>query len=78
MTSNHVTQWLGFQENLILYLTCLCFGVFKIMTVQLHIEGAKIVFDPPFRALRDVILTLISEIVTGAQELPRVSPFSDE
>ena len=44
------------------------------MTVQLHIEGAKIVFDPPFRALRDVILTLVSEIVTSAQGLPRVSP----
>ena len=44
----------------------------QIMTVQLHIDGAKISFDPPFRTLRDIILTLMSEIVTSAQELPRV------
>ena len=42
------------------------------MTVQLHIDGAIISFDPPFRGLRDIILTLMSEIVTSAQELPRV------
>ncbi|CAB3991140.1 dynein heavy chain 3, axonemal-like, partial [Paramuricea clavata] len=44
----------------------------QIMTVQLHIDGAMISFDPPFRALRDILLTLMSEIVTSAQELPRV------
>ena len=43
------------------------------MTVQLHIDGAKISFDPSFRTLRDIILTLMSEIVTSAQELPRVT-----
>jgi hypothetical protein len=45
------------------------------MTVQLRIDGAIISFDPPFRALRDIILTLMSEIVTSAQELPRVRKY---
>ncbi|XP_028395151.1 dynein heavy chain 3, axonemal-like isoform X1 [Dendronephthya gigantea] len=44
----------------------------QIITVQLRIDGAKISFDPPFRTLRDVILTLMSEIVISAHELPRV------
>ena len=43
------------------------------MIVQLKIDGAKLVFDPPFRELRDIILRLLTDIVQSAEDLPRVS-----
>jgi len=43
------------------------------MVIQLRIDGAKLIFDPPFREVRDVILRLLTEIVKSAEDLPRVS-----
>ena len=40
--------------------------------MQLQIDGAKLVFDPPFREVRDIILRLLTEIVQSAENLPRV------
>lgn len=57
-------------------LSCLIFSYstisLQIMTFQLRIDGAKISFEPTFRVIREMMLTLMSEIVTSAQELPRV------
>ncbi|XP_048576009.1 dynein axonemal heavy chain 3 isoform X2 [Nematostella vectensis] len=44
----------------------------EIMVVQLRIDGAKLIFDPPFREIRDIILRLLTEIVKSAEDLPRV------
>ncbi|XP_031567893.1 dynein heavy chain 3, axonemal-like [Actinia tenebrosa] len=44
----------------------------EIMVVQLRIDGAKLIFDPPFREVRDIILRLLTEIVKSAEDLPRV------
>ncbi|KAK3717325.1 hypothetical protein QZH41_011557, partial [Actinostola sp. cb2023] len=46
--------------------------VTEIMVIQLRVDGAKLIFDPPFREVRDIILRLLTEIVKSAEDLPRV------
>lgn len=42
------------------------------MIVKLKVEEPKIVFDPPFRECRDIILRCFSEIIASGEGLPRV------
>lgn len=44
----------------------------EVLTVGLQIDGAKLIFDPPFRDIRDLIIRLLTEIVQSAENLPRV------
>ena len=44
----------------------------QVMVVQLKVESGKLTFDPPFRELRDILLTLLTDIVQNAEDLPRV------
>ena len=45
----------------------------QVMLVKLRTEEPNIVFDPPFRECRDIILKCFSEIIASAEGLPRVS-----
>ncbi|XP_033109939.1 dynein heavy chain 3, axonemal-like isoform X2 [Anneissia japonica] len=44
----------------------------QIMIIKLKVEEPKIVFDPPFRHCRDIILRCFSEIIQSADGLQRV------
>ncbi|XP_012937339.1 dynein heavy chain 3, axonemal [Aplysia californica] len=44
----------------------------QIMIIKLKIEEPKIIFDPPFRELRDIILRCFSEIIASGEGLTRV------
>ncbi|KAH3867062.1 hypothetical protein DPMN_030187 [Dreissena polymorpha] len=45
----------------------------QIMIIKLRVEEPKIVFDPPFKEIRDIILRCFSEIIASAEGLMRVS-----
>ena len=42
------------------------------MIVKLRVEEPRIIFDPPFRECRDIILRCFSEIIASADQLQRV------
>lgn len=44
----------------------------QIMIIKLRVEEPKIVFDPPFREIRDIILRCFSEIIASGEGLTRV------
>ncbi|XP_046326217.1 dynein axonemal heavy chain 3-like [Haliotis rufescens] len=44
----------------------------QIMIIKLRVEDPKIVFDPPFREIRDIILKCFSEIIASGEGLSRV------
>lgn len=44
----------------------------QIMIIKLRVEEPKIVFDPPFREIRDIILRCFSEIIASGEGLMRV------
>ncbi|WAQ96862.1 DYH3-like protein [Mya arenaria] len=44
----------------------------QIMIIKLRVEEPKIVFDPPFKEIRDIILRCFSEIIASAEGLMRV------
>ncbi|KAK3579501.1 hypothetical protein CHS0354_028323 [Potamilus streckersoni] len=44
----------------------------QIMIIKLRVEEPKIVFDPPFREIRDIILRCFSEIIASGDGLSRV------
>ena len=44
----------------------------QVMIVKLKVEEPRIVFDPPFRECRDIILRCFSEIIDSAEGLQRV------
>lgn len=44
----------------------------QVMIIKLRVEEPKIVFDPPFRDIRDIILRCFSEIIASADGLTRV------
>ncbi|XP_033631251.1 dynein heavy chain 3, axonemal-like [Asterias rubens] len=46
--------------------------VAQIMIVKLRVEEPRIIFDPPFRECRDIILRCFSEIIASADQLQRV------
>ena len=45
----------------------------QVMIIKLRVEEPKIVFDPPFREIRDIILRCFSEIIASGEGLMRVS-----
>lgn len=47
--------------------------VTPVMIIKLKVEEPKIIFEPPFRECRDIILRCFSEVIASATELPRVS-----
>ena len=44
----------------------------QVLIIKLRVEEPKIVFDPPFRECRDIILRCFSEIIASGEGLPRV------
>lgn len=44
----------------------------QIMIIKLKVEEPKIVFEPPFREIRDIILRCFSEIIASGEGLTRV------
>ncbi|XP_053383461.1 dynein axonemal heavy chain 3-like [Mercenaria mercenaria] len=44
----------------------------QVMIIKLRVEEPKIVFDPPFREIRDIILRCFSEIIASGEGLMRV------
>ena len=44
----------------------------QVMIVKLLVEEPKIMFDPPFRECRDIILRCFSEIIASGEGLQRV------
>ncbi|XP_077979573.1 dynein axonemal heavy chain 3-like isoform X2 [Glandiceps talaboti] len=48
------------------------YNMAQVMIIKLKVEEPKIVFDPPFRECRDIILRCFSEIIASAEGLPRV------
>ena len=44
----------------------------QVMIIKLQVSEPKIVFDPPFRDCRDIILKCFSEIIASGDSLPRV------
>ena len=44
----------------------------QVMIIKLQVQEPKIVFDPPFRDCRDIILKCFSEIIASGDSLPRV------
>ena len=47
----------------------------QVMIIKLRVEEPKIVFDPPFREIRDIILRCFSEIIASGEGLMRVIYF---
>ena len=45
----------------------------QVMIIKLRVEEPKIVFDPPFREIRDIILRCFSEIIASGEGLMRVN-----
>ena len=45
----------------------------QVMIIKLRVEEPKIIFEPPFRECRDIILRCFSEIIASGEGLPRVS-----
>nr|XP_006820578.1 PREDICTED: dynein heavy chain 3, axonemal-like [Saccoglossus kowalevskii] len=48
------------------------YNMAQVMIIKLKVEEPKIVFDPPFRECRDIILRCFSEIIASAEGLQRV------
>ena len=44
----------------------------QVMIIKLKVEDPKIIFDPPFREIRDIILRCFSEIIASGDGLTRV------
>ncbi|XP_064624417.1 dynein axonemal heavy chain 3-like [Lineus longissimus] len=44
----------------------------QVMIIKLRVEEPKILFDPPFREVKDIILRCFQEIIASAEGLPRV------
>lgn len=48
----------------------------QVMIIKLKVEEPKIIFDPLFKEIRDIILRCFSEIIASGDGLTRVSFFS--
>ena len=44
----------------------------QVMIIKLRVEEPKIIFDPPFREIRDIILRCFSEVIASGEGLTRV------
>jgi dynein heavy chain len=44
----------------------------QVMIIKLRVEEPKILFDPPFREVKDIILRCFQEIIASGEGLPRV------
>jgi dynein heavy chain len=45
----------------------------QVMIIKLKVEEPKIIFDPLFKEIRDIILRCFSEIIASGDGLTRVS-----
>ena len=44
----------------------------QVMILKLKVEDPKILFEPPFRECRDIVIRCFSEIIASAEGLQRV------